>query len=79
MGYKKLVQLDALFIKITSMSQLQEHFDSLLELLLEPICSTAIVMWFKNKLFDDEFYEWTAFTMGDTPMAFHILDEVTWS
>ncbi|KAJ3274220.1 Negative elongation factor C/D [Terramyces sp. JEL0728] len=76
LGHKKLIQLDHVLTRITSMSQIHEQFDSILELLLEPICSTALVMWLKRKLFDDEFYEWTAFTMGDTPMAFHILDEI---
>ena len=82
-GKKKLLELDGLLTRITSMSQLSEHFSALLNLLTyidfkisEPICATAIVLWLKHNLFDDEFYEWTSFTLGETPLAFHILDEI---
>lgn len=41
----------------------------------DPIIATIILAWIKDKLFKDDFYDWTSLTMS-TPCAFHILDEV---
>ena len=81
-GYDRLLKLSNKLEQLASMSNLN---DSLLELInetrysyftSEPICATAMVIWLKHKLFDDDFYEWTAFSQGEIPAAFHALDEV---
>jgi hypothetical protein len=42
----------------------------------EPIVSEALLTWLNANLFDRDFYEWTSFSLGETPPAFHVLDEV---
>ena len=83
-GYDRLLRLSNLLEQvIMSMSNLADNLAELikesryfLNLHSEPICATAMVVWLKHKLFDDDFYEWTAFSQGEDPAAFHLLDEV---
>lgn len=76
LGEAKLTELRSLVIKITSMSQLQTHLRTFLELAEDPICATVITMWLKRNLFNDDFYEWTSLTNMALPAAFFILDEI---
>lgn len=68
--------LNNLLSRVTSMSQIPDYLLLFMKMIQEPVCATAIVMWIKSKLEDDDFYEWTQFTLGDTPACFYILDEV---
>ncbi|KAI8902824.1 TH1 protein [Globomyces pollinis-pini] len=75
-GKVTLDELNGFFGRVTSMAQMFDHLPSLLKLTKEPICATAVLLWIKTKLFDDDFYEWTSFSLGETPAAFHVLDEI---
>jgi hypothetical protein len=75
-GATLLTELSELLERMISMSNLQDHLPSLLNFIKEPVCATAILLWLKVKLFQDDFYEWSSFTQGETPAAFHVLDEV---
>lgn len=76
-GRNMLVELDKLLLRVTSMSQIQDCIMQFMEFVQEPVCASGILMWLKPKLFDDDFYEWTSFSLGETPPAFHILDEIS--
>jgi hypothetical protein len=75
-GNELLNDLDRLLERVTSMNQIQDHIIVFMDLVQEPICAAAIIIWLKAKFFDDAFYEWVQFSQGEIPMAFHILDEV---
>lgn len=82
-GFEMMKELSSLLEKITSMNQLHAHLlqvkylslSQVLNMIKEPICSSAILIWLKAKLFNDDFYEWTSLTLSD-PAAFHVLDEI---
>nr|KAJ3414735.1 Negative elongation factor C/D [Polyrhizophydium stewartii] len=75
--YNKLKDFDAVVSRVTSMAQLQDRLDVFLKALDEPVVSAALLFWLEKKLKDPEFYEWIAFSMGDPPAAFHVLDEAS--
>jgi hypothetical protein len=75
-GHALLKEVNTLFERVTSMNQIQDHFMTFMNMIKEPICSTAIVIWLKAKFFDDAFYEWSQFSLAEVPPAFHILDEI---
>jgi hypothetical protein len=75
-GRKLLTELDRLLERVTSMNQIQDHMLTFMTMIKEPICAIAIQYWLKVKFFDDRFYEWVQFSQGESPPAFHILDEV---
>ncbi len=52
-----LHELDSLLNRVTSMSQIHGYLPQFFQMIEEPVCSTAILLWLKNKLFDDDFYE----------------------
>ena len=52
-----LHELDSLLNRVTSMAQIHGYLPQFFQMIEEPVCSTAILMWLKNKLFDDDFYE----------------------
>jgi hypothetical protein len=58
------------------MGQIQDHFETFLGLIKAPLISKAILMWLSEALHDPNFYEWTSFAVGETPVAFYLFDEI---
>ena len=71
-----LKRLHALVTRVISMPQLQDQLGNFMAAIQDPLLSMATLEWLQVKLSDTNFYDWTSLTMGETPPAFHILDEI---
>ncbi|KAI8927889.1 TH1 protein-domain-containing protein [Entophlyctis helioformis] len=74
--FDTLKSLEALFNRVTTMAQMQDHLETFLTVINEPISAMVVLYWLDRKVVDPDFYEWTSFTTGDSPPAFHVLDEI---
>jgi hypothetical protein len=75
--------MENLFSRVVSMPQLKDQLQSFMNatryvcFTRDPLLSIATIFWLKEKLYDVNFYDWTSFTMSESPAAFHILDEIS--
>lgn len=78
----ELKMLDQLLTRVISMPQLKNqlpnfmHAIQYISLYRNPLLSMICLRWIRDKMNDDEFYDWQSFAAHETPPTFYILDEV---